>query len=200
MQPSVFLARVPSFSTLDSVFAASVALGFAFSLLLVLSSGRFPRLRLFRIRRIGRIRPIGPMRSGRPTFWHTVPGAIPVAIGAFLIGLGLFGLALKSLAVADWGRVLMSGAFGTLFSTLFLAFVAHYFGGGAREEAGGALVGAVARVSLDIPSDGTGRIAFERAGRRVTMPARSHDGYALSRGASAFVVGVVAGTALVEEL
>jgi hypothetical protein len=94
----------------------------------------------------------------------------------------------------------MAGAFGTLFATLFLLFVAQYFGGGAKEESGSALIGAVARVSLEIPSDGSGKIAFEKGGRRGTMPARSYDGRALPMGTQAFVVGVECGTALVEEL
>ena len=105
MQTHLFLAQASSFSTLDSVFAASVALGFAFALLLVLSSGRMPKVRLFKA---SRIRPIGPIsriaKSGRPTLWQTVPGAIPVGIGSFLIGFGLSGLALRTLPVADFGR------------------------------------------------------------------------------------------------
>ena len=191
------LSQASSFSTLDSVFAASVALGFAFALLLVLSSGRVPRLRIFRLKKLGRFRPI---KNGKTTLWQTVPGAIPVGIGSFLIGFGLSGLALRTFPVADFGRALMAGAFGTLFATLFLLFVAQYFGGGAKEESGSALIGAVARVSLEIPSDGSGKIAFEKGGRRGTMPARSYDGRALPMGTQVFVVGVECGTALVEEL
>ena len=200
MQTHIFLAQASSFSTLDSVFAASVALGFAFALLLVLSSGRLPRVKLFKISRIRPIRPISRIaKSGKTTLWQTVPGAIPVGIGSFLIGFGLSGLAIRTFPVADFGRALMAGAFGTLFATLFLLFVAQYFGGGAKEESGGALIGAVARVSLEIPSDGSGKIAFEKSGRRGTMPARSYDGRALPMGTQAFVVGVESGTALVEE-
>jgi len=195
------LSQALSFSTLDAVFAASVALGFAFALLLVLSSGRMPRVRLFKPSRIRPIRPISRIpKSGKTTLWQTLPGAIPVGIGSFLIGFGLSGLALRTFPVADFGRALMAGAFGTLFATLFLLFVAQYFGGGAKEESGSALIGAVARVSLEIPSDGSGKIAFEKGGRRGTMPARSYDGRALPMGTRAFVVGVECGTALVEEL
>ena len=204
MQTHLFLAQASSFSTLDSVFAASVALGFAFALLLVLSSGRVPRVKFLRFR-AGRTRLTSRTRltqlsTGKSALWQTVPGAIPVGIGSFLIGFGLSGLAMRTFPVADFGRALMAGAFGTLFATLFLLFVAQYFGGGAKEESGSALIGAVARVSLEIPSDGSGKIAFEKGGRRGTMPARSYDGRALPQGTQAFVVGVECGTALVEEL
>jgi hypothetical protein len=213
MQASFLFAQAVAFSTLDSVFAASVALGFAFALLLVLTSGRTPKVRLFKLGRVGRVRlvgrvgptsPTGPTRLTSPTsprasLWESVPGALPVGIGSFLIGFGLCGLALRSFPITDLGRALMSGAFGTLFTTLFLLFVAHYFGGGAKEDNGSALVGAIARVSLEIPSDGSGRIAFEKGGRRGTMPARCQDGRAMPKGTTAFVVGVESGTALVEE-
>lgn len=194
-------AQISGFSTLDTFFAASVVMGFAFALLLVLSSGRVPRLRLFKASRGRPIRPIGRIpKSGKAAAWQTIPGAIPVGIGAFFIGFGLCGLALRGLLLSEPVRALAAGVFGTLFATLFLTFIARYFGGGAKEETGSALIGAVARVSLEIPADGAGKIAFERAGRRGTMPARSSDGRAMPSGTPAFVVAIDAGTALVEEL
>jgi len=201
MHPNLYLARATSFSTLDSVFAATVALGFAFALLMVLTSGRFPAARLLRGRRPWPRRLFGKaFTEGKVSLWHSIPGAIPVSIGSFLIGFGLSGLALRSLPLTEAGRLLLSGAFGTLFGTLFLTFVAHYFGGGAKEETGSALIGALARISLEIPANGAGRITFEKGGRRGTLPARSHDGRAMPTGCLAFVVGIQAGIALVEEL
>lgn len=197
MRVELPIALSSAFSTLDMAFAALVAIGFAFALLLVLSSGRLPRPKLFRV---GRAHRVTLPRTGRSAYWQTVPGALPVGIGSFLIGTGLGGQALRGTFEPDWARALCAAGLGALFAVLFLMLVAQYFGGGAREEIGSALIGSVARVSLEIPAGGTGRIAIERAGRRTTMPARCQDGRALSRGTRAFVVGLDSGSALVEEL
>jgi hypothetical protein len=58
-------------------------------------------------------------------------------------------------------------------------------------------MGTIAEVTIPIPADSNGQIAFVFQGRRVTYSARSTGDQSIPRGAQVQIVRVVGGTAVV---
>jgi membrane protein implicated in regulation of membrane protease activity len=84
------------------------------------------------------------------------------------------------------------------FSLACVCFlIARLFLRGSVPVGGSALVGNLARVSVPIPPNGVGAIAYFGGGRRATLSARSEEHQALARGAWVVVVDIERRTAIV---
>ncbi|MBI5708352.1 MAG: hypothetical protein HZC36_15325 [Armatimonadetes bacterium] len=194
-----------AFLTVETLFVSALFGGLILSYLLLLGAGRFRFLRLRLPRFLAK--PFLRVRfkaSGNVNRLEALPGAVPMSLGLSVTGFGLFGLLLRDQAHWPSGASVLGALVLSLgLTTLFLTALARLFGHTATALSGEALVGKVAAVSLEIPSGGVGRIAYESDGKRHTMPARCESALgeqALVPGTRVFVVGLEKGIARVEEL
>jgi hypothetical protein len=184
--------------SMEHIFVISLLSGFLYSLLLYISGGKlrfFSRLfSRFRIRRFGWKKILGGKDFAPP--WLT-----PIAIGAYLIGFGLNGLILRVLMQLPSKESFIAAQVSSIaMSTVVLVIAKTFLSDSAAELKGGALYGMVAHVSLAIPESGIGAIAYVQDGKRVTMPARSRNGFSITKGSQVVIVDLQTRVALVEEL
>lgn len=181
----------------EFLFGGSLLVGFAFSLLLFLFSGRMrlriPRgLKLPLVHRAYRsYRSHGSDRSQLPYG--------PVALGTFLTLFGLFGLTAHVLMRSAGGTSLLASLLLSIPVTLAFLLLLTRLTASGKPMQGQALVGSTASVSLAIPDGGVGSIAYVSEGKRHTIPARAPNGQAVEKGQRVLVTGLSGSIALVEE-
>lgn len=171
---------------IEALFAFSLIAGFVLSLFLLLSGSRF-RIRLFRrlLRR----------KSGAKGL------AVPVPFGLFLTAFGFSGLIFERGFEWPWTVTLFAAA--TTGTVLFAAagfFLSRFFADTADSLQGGILRGVTGHVSLAIPENGIGRIAYIADGKRATVAARTVRGEALPGGTRIMIIEFRDRIALVEQL
>jgi membrane protein implicated in regulation of membrane protease activity len=129
-----------------------------------------------------------------------LPSITPFAIASFITGFGAAGIvanlafevsALASLLWAALGGLVLGGATQLFFGVFLLRSQ------GSSEVHIAGLAGTVAQVTIPIPADSNGQIAFVYQGRRVTYSARASEYQAIPRGAQVRILRVVGGTAVV---
>jgi membrane protein implicated in regulation of membrane protease activity len=129
-----------------------------------------------------------------------LPSISPFAIASFVTGFGAAGIvanlafevsALASLLWAALGGFVLGGATQLFFGVFLLRSQ------GSSEVRVAGLAGTIAEVTIPIPAESSGQIAFVYQGRRVTYSARSADKEAIARGAQVQILRVVGGTAVV---
>ncbi len=129
-----------------------------------------------------------------------IPSLSPIAIASFVTAFGAFGLigqwlsngsAAWSLASAVGGGVVVA-VIAHLAFTFFLIKPQ-----GSSEVTMRDVLGAVAEVMTPIPADSVGEIALVAQGGRVTYPAKSVTGQAISRNTTVVVERMVGGIAFV---
>jgi membrane protein implicated in regulation of membrane protease activity len=129
-----------------------------------------------------------------------LPSITPFTIASFITGFGAAGIvanlafqvsALVSLLWAALGGLVLGGATQLFFGVFLLRSQ------GSSEVRISGLVGTIAEVTIPIPADSNGQIAFVYQGRRVTYSARSAGKQQLLRGDQVEILRVVGGTAIV---
>jgi len=129
-----------------------------------------------------------------------LPSITPFTIASFITGFGAGGIvanlafqvsALVSLLWAALGGLILGGATQLFFGVFLLRSQ------GSSEVRIGGLAGSIAEVTIPIPAESNGQIAFVYQGRRVTYSARSAEKQAIPRGAQVRILRVVGGTAVV---
>jgi hypothetical protein len=129
--------------------------------------------------------------------------ASPTLIAAFLSGFGGTGLIVHNLYRPTPGASLLVAIVGGLAVSggayLILGFLYQKTQAGSefRDEQ---VVGKSAEVTLAIPTDGLGEIAFSMKGARNIGPARSEDGKPIPRHSAVKITRSVAGTFYVKKL
>ena len=132
-----------------------------------------------------------------------LPSISSFAIATFLAGFGGAGiitsLALHlsigwSLIAATFSGLVLGGAMQLIFGAVLLKAQ------GSSEVRLSEVAGMTGEVTVPIPADGLGQIAFVSGGRRVTYGARSSGNVAIPRGAQVQVVRIVGGTAVVHQM
>ncbi len=129
--------------------------------------------------------------------------ASPTLIAAFLSGFGGAGLIAHNLYAPSPGVSLMIAILGGLAISggayLLLGFLYQKTQGGS-EFRDDQVVGRSAEVTLAIPSDGVGEIAFSMKGSRNIAPARSEDGKLIPKHSTVKITRTGAGTFYVRKL
>ena len=211
----------------EKLFLLSTISGFCFSLLLFLSTGsriasssrllRLPflsRLHLLsaRLHHLAAKAPLAGKTTRLPLPAHAVapgttmrhdtpPSSAPVWAGAFLTVFGLVGLVAHVLVgIGGTGSLAVAGAGGVTASSLMVRWMGRYFGGNLEPVTSNVLIGTPGHVTVAIPPDGVGAIAYVADGKRVTMAARGEDGRAISQGRQIMVVDIRRHVAHVVEL
>ena len=206
-------------TTVDRVFAVCLLGGFAAAVLLVLSAGLWTRLRLPRVRlphlfhlhephvHVARPRARVPHADGVLPL-HAVdatlfpPGTVPIFLAVFVTLFGAGGLLCRNSLHLPAALSLPLALIGGLIVTALVAFALwRYFLSGAQasEVRGETPLGKPGHVSITIPADGVGAIAFVTEGHRVTMPARCKTARELPQLTDIIILDVVGHTAVVEE-
>jgi hypothetical protein len=183
-------------SMIEKLFACCLSAGFLFSFFFFFTGAK---IRILHGRKF-RIPGFRMKKSAHPTAM-TMPWGLPIFVGMFLTLFGFSGLALKILlhlpAIASAAIGFSIAAIG---GGLGVRLFHRYFAITANEVKGNPLPGMIGHVSLSIPQNGVGSIAFRSDGKRVVMPARDRSGNALSKGSRVIVVDIRDRVALVEEL
>lgn len=131
------------------------------------------------------------------------PSISPFTIASFITGFGAAGIianlafsvsAVASLLWAAAGGIVVGGAMQFFFGAVLLRSQ------GSSEVRVAQMKGVEAEVTVPIPGDSNGQIAFVTQGRRVTFVARSVDGAPIARGARVEIVRIVGGTAVVRQM
>jgi hypothetical protein len=126
----------------------------------------------------------------------------PTTISAFVTAAG--GMGYLSLARWEWGpwaSGLLALASGLVFAALLFGILYFVFAAsqGSSVVHVASLVGVEAEVSLAIPSQGLGEVAYVQKGQRNTMQARCADAAAVPRGAKVVIKSVSPTVFVVEE-
>ncbi|RYG35413.1 hypothetical protein EON81_12775 [bacterium] len=175
------------------LFSGALLLGLALAALLFLFGGRAPRLHV----RLPWLRLC--LRAGRVR-QSEIPGGVPISVATFLMGFGASGLIFSdSLRASPVVSILGAVALGGVLRLAVVLSLRRLVGGEAVAMEGGTIVGTVCRVSLAIPADGVGAVAYHAEGKRHTMAARSADAHPLSADSRVLVTDLRKGVALVEE-
>lgn len=131
------------------------------------------------------------------------PSISPFTIASFITGFGAAGIianlafnvsAVISLLWAAVGGIMVGGAMQFFFGAVLLKSQ------GSSEVRMAQIKGVEAEVTVPIPGDSNGQIAFVTQGRRVTYGARSVDGAPIVRGAQVEIIRIVGGTAVVRPI
>ncbi len=177
----------------DEVFALSLLGGLVLSLLAgVVGARTFGRLRLPRI--FPRLR--APTKVGRrfPASW-----LVPAWAGLLVTLFGASGLGLRHFAhLTPLASVVGASIIAVVVSSLATWATAAFFSDTARELPTTPLLTTIGHLSVAIPEDGVGAIAFVADGKRVTMPAHSKDGAPLEKGSRVVIIDRVGKAALVK--
>jgi hypothetical protein len=187
--------------SIDATFAGCLIAGLAFAILAFPFAGRHMHL-LHRLQ--GRVRlrlPKTHFLVWLETRLQNVPGVVPVVVCCLMTGFGLGGLVasrLLHLPVAT--SVVVGIAAAIILIVAALSALAHLFSGQAKQMEGSSLIGAVCRVSLSIPKEGVGSVAYIADGKRHVISARSSSGHELSKGSRVLVTDLRNRVAIVEEL
>lgn len=172
-------------SNLRILFTSALFLGLALAALLFLAGGHLLRVR-FRLPRVLRVRKR-----------ESIPGGTAISVSAFLLGFGGAGfLSSDRLFLA----LPIAAVTGGVLSALTIALFRRLVGGEGVAMAGGTIVGTPCRVSLAIPANGVGAVAYHAEGKRHTVPARAADDAALSPDTKVLITDLRKGVALVEEI
>lgn len=132
-----------------------------------------------------------------------LPLLSPYVMASFATGFGAAGIistlafnatAFVSLIWATLGGILLGGAMQFFFGAILLRSQ------GSSEVRVSSMEGTLAEVTVPIPEESNGQIAFIAQGRRVTFVARDVDNGAIPRGRQVEIVRVVGGTAVVREI
>ncbi len=164
---------------------------------------RLPRLRVARgARPVARpgAAPVPPSLQGPVLI---PPGTVPVLFGLLTTFFGAAGLVCRNSLHLSPGRSVLLALFAAAAAAAAVALALwRYFleGAGASEVRGRLLLGTTAHVTLAIPRDGVGAIAYVADGKRVTMPARSNNGGELAQKTAVMVVEVDGHAAVVERV
>lgn len=137
----------------------------------------------------------GRLRARKERF----PGQVPVTASVFLLGFGGSGTLLNA-NLSNWLTLPISLVAGVLLVVAAVALFTRIFGGEAEAMTGQTLVGSLAQVSLTIPENGVGAIAYIAEGKRHTLPARSSQGISLETHTRVLILDLRSGTALVDPL
>jgi membrane protein implicated in regulation of membrane protease activity len=129
-----------------------------------------------------------------------LPSITPFTISSFITGFGAAGiianLAFHVSAIVSLLWAALGGfVFGGLTQLFFGVFLLR--SQGSSEVRVGGLAGTVAEVTIPIPPESNGQIAFVYQGRRVTYSARSSRNQEIRRGTQVQILRVVGGTAVV---
>jgi membrane protein implicated in regulation of membrane protease activity len=199
--------------TIEKLFASCLLAGSVFSLLFCLAGSSISRLRRFgaalrlprlvpRLRR-PRVRVPGlrfPRRGLRLTA-GAQPWVAPLLAGLLMTLFGAAGLMLRILAAwSATASLVGAGAFGLAAALAGVWLAGRWFAETAEQIQGNPLLLTVGHVSVAVPQNGTGAIAFVAEGKRVSIPARSHDGHPLRQGTRVIVVDRRGPTAIVEQV
>jgi hypothetical protein len=190
--------------TIQRVFASCLLAGSAFSLLLCLAGSGFSRLRrlgaALRLPRL-RLRGAAPLRVPRVPRFASQPWVAPLLVGLLTTMFGAAGLVLRILAGWPTTASLVGAAVLGLAAALSGVWLAgRWFAETADQIEGNPLLLTVGHVSVAVPQDGTGAIAFVSEGKRVSVPARTRDGNPVPQGTTVIVVDRRGPTAVVERV
>ncbi|MFY9235466.1 MAG: hypothetical protein WAO58_13520 [Fimbriimonadaceae bacterium] len=186
--------------TIEQVFAVSMLSGLGLALILFATVGRMRLGRIGRTGLMGRVSRIAPKTSYPTpnTSAERLPAFLPAAVGISITLFGVFGLCLRVLiGLEPWPSVF--GALGlsiVLFAWLVRATQRLLANTGKPME-GCSLVGMIAHVSLTIPAEGVGSIAYSAEGKRHTIPARAQ--HPIEKGMRVLVTDLRDRIAVVEE-
>ncbi|MEZ0326214.1 MAG: NfeD family protein [Fimbriimonas sp.] len=125
-----------------------------------------------------------------------VPALLPTSAAAFLLGFGLIGLNLDGLPL--FLRFFAANVGGFALLSVIWMWLKRLTQSLGEPISGETLLGAMCTVTLTIPQNGVGSIAYISQGKRHTMPARAET--ELPKGAQAIVTDVRSGVAVVETL
>ena len=130
---------------------------------------------------------------------HGGPSIFSVRImSSFLTAFGVGGVLARYYGLSHVTASMVGIVSGVAMSSLVLQFAKLLYSQQASSDLHmQSLVGAVAEVSVAIPSGGVGQIAVSAGGARSEHVARSADGRAVARGASVVVTGLGADSVIV---
>lgn len=172
--------------SVERLFAAGLAAGGVLAIFAMLRTTRLGRLRLPRLPRL-------PRATG--LLWPALVSLALILFGA--IGLAVRGAGVGPSPAVGLAAVAAAGVVLLLGLTLGPALRRSEQAGLARSSS---LLGVMGRVSLAVPSGGTGQVTCQVGGRAVRMPARSQDGAAVGRDTAVMVTDIVGHVAVVETL
>jgi hypothetical protein len=177
--------------TLDSLFIGCLlaGLGLAFLLFVTTLAGRAGALRFRGISSFSRL--FHRARVGQ----ERLPALLPISAAAFLMGFGLAG---ELVHAGGLLRLTIATLAGLSLLGLVMAWLHRLAQSIGKPIEGEALVGATCVVTLPIPLNGVGSIAYTSQGKRHTIPARESSGLDLPKGERAIVMDIKAGVAVVE--
>ena len=123
-----------------------------------------------------------------------VPALLPTSAAAFLMGFGLIGLNVDGLPF--YLRIVAANLGGVTLLGIVWMWLKKLTQSIGEPISGETLLGATCTVTLTIPHNGVGSIAYISQGKRHTMPARA--GCEVAKGTQAIVTDVRSGIAVVE--
>jgi hypothetical protein len=128
-------------------------------------------------------------------------GTGPVFTGMLMVFFGVFGLLFHTWLTLSLKTTFLYSLGAAMISTYFFAkIVLLYITGCEADEMKNAeVIGSAARVSISIPKDGVGQIAYVADLKRVILPARGAFGKAISKSSDVVIVNVSDNTFIVDE-
>lgn len=205
------MGDVLNFGALDCIYFSMLGVGFIYALIVLVAGGVHeigaPDIDLD----IGDV-DVGGMHLGdvgghievghAPSFDHGDVGVTPlspITIASFVTAFGAIGLVATQLFAVNARFSLVWAAVGALTIAIIVHFAFGYFliaPQGTTQITRRDIIGATAEVTVPIPDDGVGQVAYTAQGGRVTSSARSADGSSIKRG-TAVVIEDMVGSAVI---
>jgi len=173
---------------------------------------RLPRLRLPRVRAhvphaaaaqpSAAPPPAGPLPA-QPELAFFPPGTAPMFLGVLSAFVGAVGMLCRhSFGLGEGASWLIASTGGPAGTVVVAIGLWAYFLRGQElgEMRSRPLVGTYGRVSVAIPADGVGAVAYVTSGTRAALPARSALGRPLAAGTTVVILDIDGHTAVVDEL
>lgn len=129
-----------------------------------------------------------------------MPSLSPITLSSFVTAFGAFGLIGEYYSNESIGWSLLAASLGGIVVAVIAHFAFGYFliaPQGSSEVTMKDIVGADAEVTVPIPAESVGEVAFVAQGGRLTYPAKSATGQPISRNITVKIERVVGGVAFV---
>ncbi|MCB9435834.1 MAG: hypothetical protein H6673_02440 [Anaerolineales bacterium] len=183
-------------STINCVYGAALALGLAYSLMLVIFQGFGDALDgLGDVAHVFHI----DLNLDADAGGHDGLGVSVLAIAVFIAAFGAFGLASRGIFEAGVGASIIVAAIGGfLFGGVAQAFFIFILSPTTSSLVSqSSLAGQVADVVIPIPAEGQGQIMVVAQGSRLTYSARSYNKQPITRGTEVRIEKIVGSVATV---